>query len=279
MSECSWQSPPPSYDPEFLIDTWIAQSDAHEEANAIERYARYAPELGWRAILAVLTIPDALQHLGPLSHALEMLVSQYGDNFIDRIEHEASVSSAFKACLAEIHPSPTFPLPEQLWSRLSAASGTSVGPMKPHMAELYAGLPDLSEMATWDPHPLDPLEAPVLSDAELLEHAHAYLVYHQGCWAWEELNRILEEDGPDAAWPLILLLVERGSDHALGAAGAGILEDLLDKHGIAVIDRIEAQAASDQRFRYCLSHVWPADIPPDLWKRVVAARGDEPQRG
>lgn len=279
MSQDSWQPPRSHDDSEVLIDTWIAQSDAHEKAHAIERYARYVPELGWRAILAVLTFPDALQHLGPLSDALEMLVSRYGDHFIDRIEREASISSAFKACLARIHPSPTFPLPEHLWTRLSVAAGASIGPMKPHMADLYAEIPDLSNMATWDPHPLEPTEAPNLTDAQLLEHARAYLTYHEGFWAWEELNRILEEDGPDAVWPLILLLIEKGSDRVLGAAGAGIVEDLLRKHGTAVIDRIEAQAAGDQRFRFCLSHVWPADFPPDLWERVVAARGDEPQRG
>jgi hypothetical protein len=151
--------------------------------------------------------------------------------------------------------------------------------MKPHMAKLYAELPDLSQVATWDPHPMDSDDVPVLSDSELSEHARAYLVYHQGFWAWEELNRILEDDGPDAAWPLILQLIEKGSDRAIGAVGAGILEDLLDKHGIVVIDRVEAQAASDERFRFCLSHVWQAGMPAHIWERVVAARGDEPQRG
>src|SRR5262249_29822122 len=161
---------------------------------------------------SVLTLPDALQHLGPLSDALEILVSQYGDRFIDRIEHEASISSAFKTCLAEIHPSPAFPLPEHLWNRPSAAAGTPIGSMNSHMAELHAELPDLSAMATWDPHPLDPADAPTLSDTELLEYAHAFIIYHEGFWTWEELNRILAEDGPDAAWPLILQLVEKGSD-------------------------------------------------------------------
>ena len=130
------------YDPEFLTNTWIAQSDAHEKVHAIGRYARYAPELGWRAILAVLSIPDAVRHVDSLADALEMLVSRYGDRFIDRIEDEASISAAFKACLSETHPSPTFPIPEHVWSRLSAAADTSIGPMKSHMARLYADLPN-----------------------------------------------------------------------------------------------------------------------------------------
>jgi hypothetical protein len=279
MTECSWEPSRPEYDADLLVDTWIAQSDAHEKAHAIERYARYAPELGWRAILGVLTVPDSHGHLGALTKALEMLISQYGDQFIDRIEHEATVSVAFKTCLAEIHPSPKFPFPVHLWPRLSAAAGTPIGPMAPHMAALYEELPDLSNIAAWDPHPLEPADVPDLSDVELLEHAHAFVTYHQGFWAWEELNRILDEDGPDAVWPLILLLVERGSDHALCAAGAGILEDMLDDHGATVIDRIEMRAATDQRFRYCLSHVWPAGMAHEIWERVVTARGNEPQRG
>jgi hypothetical protein len=100
---------PPSYDHEFLIASWIAHSNAHAKTHAIDRLARYAPEIGWRAILAVLNHPKAPSHNNLPSHALEMLISQYGDLFIDRIEHEAAASPTFKACLAEIHPSPIFP--------------------------------------------------------------------------------------------------------------------------------------------------------------------------
>lgn len=268
----------PSYDPEFLVDTWIAQSDAHEMAHSIEQFARYFPELGWRAILTVLTLPEALLHIDSLSEPLEMIISQHGDVFIDRIESEAAVNGAFKACLAEISPSPTFPIPNHLWPRLSTAASTSIGPMLPHMAVLYADIPDLSRVAALDPFP-PPAEVPNLSDPELLEYARAFIVYHGGFWAWEELNRILDEEGPDATWPLILRLVQKGSDRIRCAVGAGILEDLLEKHGMAVIDRIEARASCDKRFRFCLSHVWRAGMLPDIWNRVVVARGDEPQRG
>jgi hypothetical protein len=88
-----------------------------------------------------------------------------------------------------------------------------------------------------------------------------------------------EEVGPDTAWPLILRLVEKGSDAVLGAVGAGVLEELLDRYSVDVIERIEAQARRDSRFRLCLSHVWPSAMPAEIWQRVVVARGDEPQRG
>ena len=268
-----------SYDPEFLTDCWIANSNSHEKAHLIDSYARYTPEIGWRAILSVLRHPRALQNSNLPSNALEMLISRYGDFFIDRIEREAATSPAFKACLAEIHPSPVFPLPEHLWLRLSAAAGRPVGPMRKGMASLYSKIPDLAEVATKDMNPLDPSKVPDLSDAELLEHAAAYREYHESFWAWEELNRIIEEVGPDTAWPLILRLVEKGSDAVLGAVGAGVLEELLDRYSVDVIERIEAQARRDSRFRLCLSHVWPSAMPAEIWQRVVVARGDEPQRG
>jgi hypothetical protein len=269
----------PSYDNESLVDSWIAQSETFEKAHAIERFARYAPELGWRAILSVLAFPEALEHLVPLSHALEILVSSYGDQFIDRIEHEAAISVPFKTCLARMNPSPTFPIPEHLWSRLSAAAGTCVGPMPPNLAALYAKIPNLADVATRDPHPMHPGEAPSLSDADLLSYASDYLVHERNFWAWEELDRLLREDGPETVWPLLLRLVEKGSDRVLCAAGAGILEDFLDMHGTEFIERIEERASRDPRFRFCLSHVWESTMPPEIWKRVVVARGTEPQRG
>jgi hypothetical protein len=279
MREDAWLPARPWYDTDFLINTWMAQTEAHEKAHAIERYARYVPELGWRGILSVLTLPGVERHLSALSHSLEMLVARFGDQFIDRIEQEAATSQDFKACLTEIDSSPAFPIPAHLWPRLSAAAGVSIGPMASHMAKLYAEIPDLSRLATWDPHPLGPDDAPELGDAELLEYARAWLIYNEGFWAWEELNRILDEDGPDAAWPLIQLLVERGSDHVLASVGSGILEDLLYRYGRTVMGRVEAQAARDRRFRFCLSHVWRGDMPDHLWRRVVRARGNEPQRG
>lgn len=269
----------PNYDPELLVESWIANSDAHEKAHAIDRYARYMPEIGWRAILTVLTLPAAVKHMNPLSRALEMLISQYGGVFIERIEQEALVNAAFKTCLASIHPNPTFPLPEYLWPRLSAAAGTSIGPMKANMARLYAKIPNLSEVATRDLHPPALTDVPIVSDAELLEHACAYITYEETFWAWEELDRILREEGLEAAWPLILKLVEKGSDRVLCAVGAGLLEDIIDTYGATVIERVEERARQDSRFRFCLSHVWPSSIPPAIWARVVSARGSEPQRG
>jgi hypothetical protein len=103
--------------------------------------------------------------------------------------------------------------------------------------------------------------------------------FHDTFWSWAELNRILEEEGPEATWPIVLALVAQADDDAMPSLGAGALEDLLRRHGPEVIGRVETQAAADRRFRFCLSHVWKGEMPDEIWARVVAARGDEPQRG
>jgi hypothetical protein len=276
---CSVPEPPPRYDPDELINAWLAQSDAHEHAHNVERFARYAPELGWRSILAILELPDAQSHLPRLANTLGMLISQYGSEFIDRIMAEASVSDPFRRCLAGVHADPRFPIPESLWPQLSRAAGAPVGPIAPRVASLFAEIPDLGRLLAWTRTRSLPRTAPALGPAELRVQAEGWLAYHQSFWAWEELKRVHAEDGWRAAWPLVLALVARASQRALGAIGAGILEDMLDEHGDEIIERVEAQAAADPRFRYCLSHVWPGGMPDALWERVVRARGEEPQRG
>ena len=248
-------------------------------AHAVQKWARYAPELGWRAILAVLDEPDASQHTDALAHSLSMLVAQFGDQFIEQIEAEAAISFVFRSCLGEIRSDPVFMIPESLWPRLSRAAGAEVGPMAPHMAKLYAGMPSLATVASFDPRPLHPEHFPALTDDELREHARAWIVHEQCFWAWDELQRIRDEEGCDATWSYVVAIVEQGSDEARGQLGAGIVEDLLRDHGPAIIERVEAAAAASRDFRYCLSHVWRGDMPDDLWARVEAARGDEPQRG
>jgi hypothetical protein len=276
---CSLPDPPREYDADDLIDEWLANSDAHDHAHNVDRFARYVPELGWRSILAVLELPDVRPHLWSLANALGMLISRFGPAFIDRIEAEAAASPAFRGCLAEVHPDPAFPIAESLWERLRAAGGTAIGPMSRRMAALHEDMPELATLRSWDPHPLTSGDAPSLGPAELRAQAEGWLVYHQSFWAWEELNRVLADEGWEAAWPLVLMLIAKGSDHAVCSVGAGILEDMLAGAGEAMIERVEAQAAADPRFRYCLSHVWERDMPPSLWARIVSARGDEPQRG
>jgi hypothetical protein len=264
-------------DTDALVDAWLEGADAADHAHAVERFARHAPELGWRCILAILELPDAFAWRSRIAHDLQVLISRHGEQLIDRIEAEAEASPAFRGCLAEMRNEPPFTVAEPLWPRLSAAAGKPFGEMSARMARLHAEMPQMAELLAWDPHPFAPEDAPELDEDAVRAIATDWLRYQQCFWACDELGRLRDE--PEALWPVLLRIVERGSARALGSLGAGALEDLVREHGAEMIERIEARAADDARFRFCLSHVWPGDVAPEIWDRVVAARGEEPARG
>lgn len=266
-------------DQQLLIDAWLANADSGDRAHLVARLARHVPEEGWLSILAIVARPDAQPYLAALARPLSTPIARHGAQFIDRIESAAAVSAQFRRCLACVSSDPVAPIPEALWARLSAAAGTTLGPIAPHMSQLYTEIPRLAELLHLDPHPLDGKDASAANPTELSLGARDWVVHEATFWAWEELHRIREEDGFAAAWPLVLALVRGGSDRAVAQLGAGVLEKRLVEDGLEVILRVETQAAIDPRFRYCLSHVWVFVVPEELRDRIVAARGTEPQRG
>jgi hypothetical protein len=274
-----WRDSAISADDQSLVEAWLANSDASSHAHNVDRLARYVPELGWQAILAILELPDSQAHLESLADTLRLLVAEFGPKFIERIEAEAVINPPFRRCLAELHSDPAFRIPPELWQRLSDAAGVSIGPIAPPMQELYDDLPDLAHLLRFDPRPINPTQTISLTPDEIRSHAQAWVVYQQTFWAYDQLRRLTEEEGPDAIWPLLMEIVQQGSENAVGNLGAGLLEDLLRDHGPSVIDRIERAAADSRQFRYCLSHVWPVEMAEGVWDRVVTARADEPQRG
>lgn len=90
---------------------------------------------------------------------------------------------------------------------------------------------------------------------------------------------------PSFAWEAIKEIVGRYSENALfidssteakeilGNLGAGPLEDLLAKHGEALIDEVEAEANRDRRFFWTLACVWQNSMSNELWARVQGATG------
>ena len=81
----------------------------------------------------------------------------------------------------------------------------------------------------------------------------------------------LTEKEPDEAWALALELIDVSGDPGwLSVIGAFIIEDLLKDHGDAMIDRIEAEAAQNERLRMALPTArWV--VPDHLLDRVAAA--------
>ena len=95
--------------------------------------------------------------------------------------------------------------------------------------------------------------------------------------AWEQVYSMVHEQ-PDEAWTLILELIDRASDElTLAYIAAGPLEDLINWHGPASIDRIEARALADPKFRRALRGVWPREGPDnEVVRRVLFLVKDEP---
>ena len=97
-------------------------------------------------------------------------------------------------------------------------------------------------------------------------------------WAIQRVMQLCDPiSDPDLAWPIVLRLVELSPDDSLlGDVAAGPLEDLLCGHGTDVIERVEAQAKLDRKFRRCLSGVWGwSSMSESMQARVRNAVGEE----
>jgi hypothetical protein len=81
-----------------------------------------------------------------------------------------------------------------------------------------------------------------------------------------KVDEIVHDD-PEAGWTLTLALVEAAPDHrVLAMVAAGPLEELLKRSSDRLIDRVEAQARRDPKFRRCLTGVW--GLPPPVRARL-----------
>jgi hypothetical protein len=92
-------------------------------------------------------------------------------------------------------------------------------------------------------------------------------------WAWEVARNLIDDDPPEA-WRLILELVDKAPDETvLGSVAAGELEEFLVTHASEFIDRIEAEARNNSRFKTALRYVYVWRLSPTLFDRIEAAAG------
>ncbi|HVI53559.1 MAG TPA: hypothetical protein VM621_00735 [Luteibacter sp.] len=90
-------------------------------------------------------------------------------------------------------------------------------------------------------------------------------------WAYMALDDIRGHD-LERYWKIINEIRRLDdSDSVLSNLAAGPLEDLLVTSGSAFIDRCEALAKTDDRFKAMLGMVWKNSIPDDIWERVQLA--------
>ena len=78
---------------------------------------------------------------------------------------------------------------------------------------------------------------------------------------------------PEHQWRFILAAVELArTEDELGHIAAGPIEHLLGWHGDEFIDRVELQAASDERFVRALSGVQEYLMKDAVWSRLLALK-------
>jgi hypothetical protein len=93
---------------------------------------------------------------------------------------------------------------------------------------------------------------------------------------WWAIKKVLEwsiPGDPELLWRFILAAYRRQlSEHVFGMVATSPLEDLLSHYGPEYIDRVEALAQEDERFKLLLRGVWRLGMTDDVWGRVEAAR-------
>lgn len=95
--------------------------------------------------------------------------------------------------------------------------------------------------------------------------------------AWDALEDAIRTAPAATAWELVRALLRQAPDGDLGFYAAGPLEELVRLRGAELIDEIEAEARSDERFRWALGCIWLSrgELPDDVLERVVRASGGE----
>jgi hypothetical protein len=85
---------------------------------------------------------------------------------------------------------------------------------------------------------------------------------------------LLAQDEPERAWRVVLAAIAANPpEDVLGLVGAVPLEDLMQSHGANFIDRVEAEAASNDKFRHLLNGIYRGDIDDATWQRIVRISG------
>jgi len=95
----------------------------------------------------------------------------------------------------------------------------------------------------------------------------------ESAWAWERLDALASER-PETALAAIWAICERADDdRVLARLAAGPLEDLLVRHGPAVVAAVEARARAEAKVRKLLGAVWRNAIAEPVWLRLRRLAG------
>jgi len=104
---------------------------------------------------------------------------------------------------------------------------------------------------------------------------HAATNADEDFWAYDRVGEIVRGPDAQAAWEICVGLVRAAPDEQLGYIGAGPIEDLVCRHGAALIEWLEGEAKRDSRFREALASIWLVadDIPREVLLRLQESTG------
>lgn len=186
------------------------------------------------------------------------LLWKQGEAVIDGIERAAKTSVMLRRCLWRLkrqqkNSPPEYRIHDEVWERTEAAAGDT--------NDYNSALPE------------QVVENRLLDEDELL--MQSWFCHEKTFWSFTKVWELTGSD-PERLWVIIKELVGKASDKAtLSYIGAGPLEDLLCGRGEQFIERIEQEAAVNEKFRFCLAGVWKSTVNDDLWNRITKALGDQ----
>ncbi len=164
----------------------------------------------------------------------------------------------------------------QAWAWLARVR--EVSERNREMAESYAAIRGLHRLGLDEDRIFDGFDRPWRAG----QRPDLILAYLQGCLGNDPQDQTgaamaitaltFFEDDPDVQWSVILDLVAASpdNDQVLQAIAAGPLEGFLARFDAEVIDRVEAEADRDPKFRRVLSGVWKLTMTDPVWLRVRA---------
>jgi hypothetical protein len=86
-------------------------------------------------------------------------------------------------------------------------------------------------------------------------------------WASDYVDGLVHSDPQEALNLTISLINASESSKALAIVAAGPLEDLLKSHGAVLMDRVEEESRTNDKFRLALSGVWGINPGNPIYER------------
>jgi hypothetical protein len=147
-----------------------------------------------------------------------------------------------------------------------------MGPVPESIEDLFSQIPGLGDAISAEVPGPDSM--PPGSPDQLQLTVRDWMVYHATTWASTAVDRVARNASPEEAVNLLREIADQADPGARNWLGAGTLENLLAYRGNEVILHVEEAARHSSGFREALCGVWQRGMPPEVWRRVCAARSE-----